>query len=270
MPSMMDAPTAPAMLKARIAAVSLVVCVAVTLVAPGVTQADSDALWNIVHTLCVPNQEQHGTPGPCAAVDLRNGEQHGYVVLKDLAGATQFLLIPTARITGIESPALLAPDAPNYFAIAWQSRAYVNGVLHRDLPRDDIALAVNSVSGRSQNQLHIHIDCIRSDVREALRKIEARIRTNWAPAGTPLAGHPYLAMRVEGAQLGQANPFTLLANGVPGAREDMGRHTLVVVGATFSNGHAGFIILDDHADPVAKDTGSGEELQDHSCAIAKS
>jgi len=267
---MRASPIAIATRVARTAAVSLVVGLGVMLVASGVTRADSDALWNIVHTQCVPNEEQHGTPGPCAAVDLRNGEQGGYVVLKDLAGATQFLLIPTARITGIESPAVLAPDAPNYFAIAWQSRAYVDGVLHRELPRDDIALAVNSVFGRSQNQLHIHIDCVRVDVRAALRRVEPTLRSTWAPVGTALAGHPYLAMRVEGAQLDQANPFKLLANGAPGAREDMGRHTLVVVGATFSNGHVGFIILDDRADSTTGDTGSGEELQDHSCAIAKS
>ena len=31
-------------------------------------------------------------------------------------------------------------------------------------------MAINSALSRSQGQLHIHIDCIRSDVREALAK----------------------------------------------------------------------------------------------------
>jgi CDP-diacylglycerol pyrophosphatase len=199
---------------------------------------------------------------------LRAGEGLGYAVLKDLVGATQFLLIPTARIAGIESPALLAPAAPNYFENAWESRTYVDDVLGRALPRDDFSLAINSAYGRTQNQLHIHIDCVRADVRDALRGHEAAIGYRWAPLDIPLAGHRYMAVRVAGDQLSRTNPFKLLADGVAGAREDMGRHTLVVVGAVFSNGRPGFIVLDDHADAAIGDRASGEELQDHACAIA--
>jgi CDP-diacylglycerol pyrophosphatase len=65
-----------------------------------------------------------------------------------------------------------------------------------------------------------------------------------------------------------ANPFLLLADGVPGARAAMGKHTLVVVGATFA-GAPGFVILDDQADPATDDRASGEELQDHNCTIAQ-
>ncbi len=122
---------------------------------------------------------------------------------------------------------------------------------------------------RSQDQLHIHIECIRADVREALREHTGQIGEGWAPFAPPLAGHHYLAMRVSGEQLGQANPFKLLADGVPGAQEDMGRHTLVVTGTTFADGEPGFIILDDHADRAAGDRGSGERLQDHACALAR-
>jgi CDP-diacylglycerol pyrophosphatase len=266
----MVTPAARATHRSRLCAAALALGVGLTLILTGTTRANSDVLWNIVHNLCVPDEKEHGKPAPCTAVDLRNGEQNGYVVLKDLFGATQFLLIPTARITGIESSVLLAPDAPNYFARAWQSRVYIDRVVHRALPRDDVALAVNSVSGRTQNQLHIHIDCVRSDVRDALHKHETSIRDRWAPLRIVLAGHRYTAMRVEGEQLGQTNPFKLLADGLPGAREDMGHHTLVVIGGSFSNGHSGFIILDDHADPATGDKASGEELQDHTCAIAKS
>ena len=80
--------------------------------------ADPDALWKVVHDRCVPDQERNGDPAPCALVDLREGDAKGYVVLRDLVGATQYLLIPTARVSGIESALLLAPEAPNYFADA--------------------------------------------------------------------------------------------------------------------------------------------------------
>jgi len=230
--------------------------------------ADPDALWNIVHRLCVPNEERFGDPAPCQGTELRSGSRNGYAVLKAPFRATEFLLIPTTRITGIESPALVAADAPNYFARAWRSRTYVERAVHRVLPRNDIALAVNSAAARTQNQLHIHIDCVRSDVRAALQRKDA-VAAHWAPLGILLAGHRYLAVRVDAAELDGVNPFKLLADGVPGAQRGMRDHTLVVIGAVLSNGHPGFVILDGHADPGRGDYGSGEELQDHTCRIAK-
>src|SRR5438270_11095613 len=143
--------------------------------------ADPDALWKIVHDKCVPDQKEHGDPGPCALVDLREGDARGYVVVKDLIGATQYLLIPTARVPGIESALLLAPDAPDYFADAWRERSYTERAAQHPLPRQAISLAINSAFGRSQNQLHIHIDCIRADVRAVLQRQLAVIGDSWAP-----------------------------------------------------------------------------------------
>jgi CDP-diacylglycerol pyrophosphatase len=247
----------------------LALCVGVGLSQAGGAPSDPDALWKVVHDLCVPGQERHGNPAPCRLVELRDGEERGYALLKDLVGASEFLLIPTARITGIESPTLLAPDAPNYFAEAWRVRRYLDRALGKVMRRDEISLAVNSMSGRSQNQLHIHIDCVREDVLTALGQYQDAIGDRWSPLDAPLAGHQYMAVRVDGEDLDQANPFTLLADGVPGAREDMGHHTLVVIGATFAGGRPGFIILDDHVNPDVGDRASGEELQDHGCAVAK-
>ncbi|HWA80517.1 MAG TPA: CDP-diacylglycerol diphosphatase, partial [Acetobacteraceae bacterium] len=122
------------------------------------------ALWHIVHDRCVPNEQAHGNPAPCALVDLNRG----YVVLKDIVGATQFLVLPTARVTGIESPAILVPGAPNYLQDAWAARRFVRARAPAPLSREDLSLAVNSIYGRSQNQLHIHVDCLRVDVRDAL------------------------------------------------------------------------------------------------------
>jgi CDP-diacylglycerol pyrophosphatase len=234
----------------------------------GPALADPNALWNIVSTRCVPSEELHGDPAPCRLVDLRGG----YAVLKDLVGAAQFLLIPTARVTGIESPAILASDAPNYFADAWRARTYVDQALHRTLPREDVSLAINSVFGRSQNQLHIHVDCVRADVRDALRRDAASIGARWSPLPAPLppgGGHRYLAMHVAGENLDAVNPFRALANGVPSARSDMGRRTLVVVGITFPRGRPGFVMLEDRANPGTGDMASGEELQDHTCAVVR-
>lgn len=218
---------------------------------------DPNALWRIVGSECVPDQQQHGDPAPCAMVDLERGS----AVLKDLVGPNQFLLIPTTRITGIESPELLAPDGPNYFAAAWRARSFVDERAGWPLPRDWMSLAINSTVARSQTQLHIHVDCVRSDVRTALS--EHQVGPAWAPFPVPLAGHPYDAIAVSGEDLDAVNPFVLLADGVPGARHTMEDRTLVVVGAIGTDGRPGFVVLAGRTDTATGDLAEGEELQDH-------
>ncbi|RDH76956.1 CDP-diacylglycerol diphosphatase [Mycolicibacterium moriokaense] len=223
--------------------------------------ADPNALWTIVDGQCVPDQIQHDEPAPCASVDLDGG----YAVLKDLVGQRQFLLIPTGRVTGIESPDLLAPGAPNYFADAWHARYLVEQRAQRSLPPDWMSLAINSALARSQDQLHIHIDCLRPDVHAALARDAGSIGTVWAPFPVPLAGAPYQAIKV--ADLNSVDVFVLLADGVPGAREDMGSQTLVVTGSPDGDG---FIALAGHADPATGAGGHGEDLQDHESCQAPS
>jgi len=224
--------------------------------------ADPSALWHIVHDRCVPDELKHYDPAPCRAVDVGAG----YAVLKDIVGTAQYLLIPTKRVSGIEDKAILAPDAPNYFAEAWLAAAYLRERIGRDLPRTDIALAINSVYGRTQDQMHIHIDCIRPDVQKTLREHQAAIGPDWTEFPEPLAGQHYRAMRLVEPELDRINPFDLLAKVVP--QPQMGSHTLVLVGAEFGN-KPGFILLDGVANPAAGDTGSGEELEDHRCVLAQ-
>ena len=215
-----------------------------------------------MHDFCVPNEQQYGNPAPCAAVDLTQGVERGYAVIKDPFGPTQYLLVPTRRISGIEDPALLAPDAVNYFAAAWNARSFVDKAAGDELPDDLLSLAVNSPLARSQNQLHIHIDCIDANVRSALARDGANISERWSLLDTPLGGHRLYAIRVMGITLAGHNPFKLLAEGVPGARATMGQRTLVVAGMHFAGEQAGFVILADRVE-------GGSRLQDHTCALAR-
>ena len=235
----------------------------------GVAQAapDPNALWRIVSTQCVPHQQEHQDPAPCAEVDLASGVERGSAVLKDLVGDHQFLLIPTRRITGIESPELLAPGAPNYFADAWRARTFVDERAGWRLPRDWVSLAINSAFARSQTQFHIHVDCVSADVRTALS--EHPVGPTWAPFPVPLAGHPYDAIAVPGDELDAVDPFVLLADGIPGARDTMAQRTLVVVGTSGPDGQPGFVVLAGRTDTATGDLAGGEELQDHdSCPPA--
>ena len=246
---------------------SLVTCIALLGFPLGQSQAaDPDALWKLVNGECLLHYGQNGDPSPCTQVDLRPAA--GYALLKDRVGIAQFLLVPTIRVTGVESPELLAEGSPNYWDYAWQAKALVEKRLQRTLDRDQVALAVNSAFGRSQNQLHIHVDCIRQDVRDRLHRDKAEIGSQWAPLRDALNGHRYWAMRISGAQLGDNNPFKLLAERMTDARQHMDRHTLVLTGATFEDGHEGFILLADQRDPAVADRANGEELLDHQCALA--
>ncbi|MCF1469171.1 CDP-diacylglycerol diphosphatase [Agrobacterium vitis] len=226
------------------------------LAASAIAHADPDALWKIVHDKCVV------ATAPCVRV---NSGEH-YALLKDQRGVAQHLLIPTDRITGIESPALLDDKTPNFFADAWSERAAVNARLPHPLPRDAVSLAVNAQDARSQNQLHIHIDCLSPDAHAVLTKIANDIGTGWAPLPVAVAGHQFIAMKVEGDTLAGYNPFLALAKTLKDPSTEMASHNLVVVGASFASG-PGFIILTDVAPAAIVGFSGGEDVQDHSCQI---
>ena len=240
-------------------AMLVVLSLVVALATSATVRADPSALWNIVSGQCVPNQRAHDDPAPCAQVDLAAGS----AVLKDLVGPTQFLVIPTERSSGIDDPAILAPSAPNYFAAAWRAKSFVDERAGAQLPRQWLSLAINSAYARSQDQLHIHVDCVRPDVHDALTRYGGAVGPGWAPFPVELAGHRYDAMSIAGDDLGSANPFDLLADGVAGARDDMASRTLVVVGSVDAAGQPGFVVLTDRADAATGDQAAGEDVQDH-------
>jgi CDP-diacylglycerol pyrophosphatase len=233
----------------------------------GPARADSMALWRIVHGACVPHFDAGEGPKPCESVDLNGGEAEGVAILKDLVGVAQMLAIPTRRITGIEDPQMLAPDAPPVFAVAWSAKALVEARLGRALPREAVALAINSKWARSQDQLHVHVDCAAVPVVKALAEYAPALDGQWRAMTVPLKGRVYFARRVDSADLGDVAPLKLLADGIEGASAHMGAYSLAAVGATF-DGKPGFILLADQFS--LEGGGHAEDLEDHDCAIAHS
>ncbi len=239
---------------------ALILGVILALSAAPVQAANPNALWHVVHDLCLRDQRLFHRPAPCLAVNRATG----VAVVPDPGGRTQVLLVPTRKIAGIESPELLAPGGPNYWQAAWAARGFVARRARRPVSRDQIALAINSVWSRSQNQLHIHVDCVGLSTRAALKAQEGKIGFVWTPLGQPLAGHLWTVRRLWGADLGARDPFKLLARGDPDARAHMGVEGLVVVGATFADGAPGFYLLATHDRDAF-----GESLQDHHCAVLR-
>ncbi|TCL05249.1 CDP-diacylglycerol pyrophosphatase [Sodalis ligni] len=220
-----------------------------------------DALWQIVSQKCVPHQQQLGRPDPCREVNL----DAGYTVLKDLEGPLQYLLIPVEKIVGIESPVLLNEKTPNFFYHAWQARQYLTEKAGAPVPDRALALAINSPTARSQNQLHIHISCLRPEVRRQLDDEAGSIGSAWQPLPAAVMGHSYLAKRITAAGLAEQSPFITLAREVPGAAGNMGHFGLAL--AQLPDGS--FALLANQRSLLHFDNASTEEIQDHSCAILR-
>nr|MBA2817679.1 CDP-diacylglycerol pyrophosphatase [Candidatus Pantoea persica] len=89
------------------------------------------------------------------------------------------MLIPLAKITGIESPTLLDRATPNFFAFSWQERAQLAARRGAPIIDSTLSLAINAEYGRTQNQLHIHISCLRPDVCHTLDQLKPQLSSRW-------------------------------------------------------------------------------------------
>lgn len=224
-----------------------------------VAALDHDALWKTVALQCVPAQESTGRPGQCTSVDLTQR----YAILKDLFGRSQHLLIPTDRVTGIESPRLFEPGIPDYWVDAWNARHFVEASLDRTLTDEQIGLEINSEYRRSQDQLHIHMDCMRTDIIDALARDREDSPGAWR--WETLDGVRYRIMRVVSLS-GDNDPFRIVARDHQGPQA-MATQTILVTGAGQSGGTAGWLIVNSGMD-IDHGTGTAEGLLDHACRLA--
>ncbi|PWW05333.1 CDP-diacylglycerol diphosphatase [Mangrovibacter plantisponsor] len=217
------------------------------------------ALWRIVSEKCVPGEQKNHNPAPCKEVNL----QQGYVLLKDLNGPLQFLLMPVERITGIESPELLSPTTPNFFWDAWHERGVMAEKRGAPIPDTAISLAINSPTGRTQNQLHIHISCLRNDIRQAIDKFQYAVGAQWQPFPDNLAGEEWLARTLTPEELQNQSLFINFAQQVGGAAKQMGHFSLALVALKSGK----LLALATERDLLHGNPASAEVLQDHTCAI---
>ena len=233
-------------------------------------EAHSDRLWDIVNKYCVANAEHFQFP--CVVVNVADGRDNGYVVVKDINSPLQLLLIPTKQITGKDNsdiPKLTGTMAPNYFEKSWRAIDILDALHGGRLSRDEVSLALNSFYNRTERQLHIHIDRVDKRIAKTLKDHESSITKTWAAFDFPLAGRKYWSMRLEISDL-TINPFELLEQEVSRRGGTIGEYTLVVIGWTFQNGQEGFILLEDKVDADHQHGGHGEDLQDHRTSVTSS
>jgi len=206
-------------------------CVAFAFAAQAaIAKGDREALWQVVRT-CVVNHALTGAAFPCIEVNLSDGEEGGYVILRPPFGKPDTILSPTKRIVGVEDPSLRTLAAPNYFEDAWNARAFLSDEEQKPLAHDDVTLAVNSRSSRSQDQLHIHIGCISRQAKQTLQAIAPQLPGNkWAPIKERIQGFEFWGRRVAQETLAGVNPFRLAAEGFPDEIKSSAQSTIVVAG----------------------------------------
>lgn len=220
---------------------------------------DSDGLWKVVGGQCVPNMRDKGQPGPCTTVDFQKRD----AVLKDIAGRAQYLLIPTDRVSGIESDDILYAGSPEYWVDAWAATHDVETRLGATLTANQLGTEINSSKRRSQNQLHIHVDCMRSDITQALAPFNTMPLNTWR--WTTLDGDRYRVMRVTSLRE-RSNPFRVVARDL-GPTQSMALQTILVTGAGPNAPRDGWLIVNSGLD-VDNGSGSAEGLLDHQCVVA--
>jgi len=245
---------------------ALVISASGTLAAPAL-EKDRHALWKIVHDVCIRHWVSSDDPWPCTQIVDSGERENGVAILKDIRGKSQFLAIATSRISGVESPALEGPRAPHLFEAAWEARRFVFDKLGKVLPRDNIGLAINSALRRSQDQVHIHIDCLKPEARDIISKRAAETGSEWSEE-LFIVDAPYRARRIDALDLSRVNPFDLVAEYLASHGQELRRASIVVAGIGSENNRPGFVILFGLADESLSAFGHGENLLDHDCKLA--
>ena len=187
------------------------------------------ALWTVVRS-CVLAKASLGTPFPCLEVSPPRAGEPGFAVIRAPGQTTHIIVTPTDQITGIESPLLLEPKAGGYWRAALAARHFVVETSNGRASLDVVGLALNSERTRSQDQLHIHAECVRPDVLQAIRGQAGEIGPAWRLLAHPVDRDRLFARTVSAATIAKDNLFALLAE-LPGLHGDLSHVTALVVPA---------------------------------------
>lgn len=243
---------------------TLVIALLVMVVsAPVPAEPARQVLWIALQT-CLLAERTTGRTFPCLAVDLGSADRSGTAVLRAPGQPTHTVVIPTVRVVGLEAPELQRESGNAYWRAALAARHFVTDARKGATPSEDVGLAVNSEGGRSQGQLHIHVDCVKPRVRAALRAYASRIHAGWAPMPIALQGSHFFAMRIRATEAESFNPFAALAR-LPGRRPDLAQTSFAAISTPADDPEKAFFLLAYRA-PDAH----AEMLLDHACAtVAK-
>jgi len=161
-------------------------------------------------------------------------------------------------VTGIESPLIQLALGQDLWRGALEARKLVVEGSSHTIQVDAVGMAINSVGSRTQDQLHIHVDCVRSEVRTALREHASAFADVWRPLSSLLPGTPFWGIRLPGRA--GFNPFEVLSR-MPGGG-DMRDVAAAVFSASNSDEEAFYLLA------YRAHGSQTERLLDHACGVA--
>jgi CDP-diacylglycerol pyrophosphatase len=182
-----------------------------------------------------------------------------YVIVKDNdpKKPDAYLIIPTITVTGVEDSQIFNLPVLDF----WED-GFFRSAKYPGQPAARTALAINSVHGRDQNQLHIHISCVRPDVSKLLVNVKQMSSDPAKPTTLNLPPHnnPYEAVKVAGLT-GKSSPFEII-QAFPGVKNHMADQSIAVVGSSKAGE---YYVLDTYAHGT--NPGMAEELLDQTCKM---
>lgn len=218
---------------------------------PQISDNSADVLWRLAQQ-CASDLASDSS---CRS--YTKNEKQEYVIIKDNDSAKPqgYLLIPVLRVAGIEGTQVFSAPVLDLWESAWLWSEKYPG---KPAPRT--ALAINSMTGRTQNQLHIHISCVLPEVAKTL----ARKKIPASPGGpVPLKLGPhqntYWAATVSTLE-GRNSPFEIVRSMAQVNKKKMKDQSILVVGSQKGDR---YYILDTTADGT--NPGQAEELLDQTC-----
>ncbi len=200
----------------------------------------------------------------CCARDLSSdpycryySKNDRFIVLRDNSRAkpNAYLIIPTTKVTGIEDRQIFAQPVADLWAHGWQQAQ-----IYLKKPAADTGLAINSGYGRSQDQLHIHISCVRRNVAQALAEDDREIGGDPAkPVAIALGPQNHIYRVIKVMSLTAESPFDLAA-AMSGAKADMVEQSIAVIGSKTPGVYYVLNTKHEGANP-----GAAEELLEQAC-----
>lgn len=236
------------------------------LAGPAKAEMDRNQLWSIVSFKCMRHLAKAEAAIPCDSIDTTKGWDRGIAYLKDGVGIARMLAIPTHPVSGIEDPAVLAKDEPNYFAAAWNAQGLFPMRLHAVAPSTSVGVVVDAKVARDQDQLHVIVDCLKPEVAASLSSEAGNVKSRWAMMSVPLNGRTYWARRVDATDPENVWPLQLLVDDLPGAKDALADWSLALTQPASLKGQ-GFLILADRVE--GEQGGRPRDLLDPSCAVVQ-
>ncbi len=226
------------------------------------------ALWRVVET-CVAAKQTLDVSLPCLRVNLERHGSPGTAVLRLPWRETHTLVVPTTRLVGIEAAALQQPEAAAYWQSALAVRSLVVEATKGRVHIEDVGLAINSRNGRTQDQLHIHVDCARPEVLTALRQHDAEFGSTWKPLDFLQSLHflhehqRFFGVEIASDRIGTSNIFKRLTH-LPSYEGDLSKVGVAVFSSPPSASRQGFYVI-----AALGHNSQAEDLLDHACSLAR-